>query len=119
MVTSMNMRLEDGILVQDNLGRKVNLNIMNGTGSCRPRGVVSAYVAGTDIPLFEKRENKVICDGSMFTASKHFDIVPPIDLPTYNEALNLENIVPLTSRERLDSLVCLFCLGTSGCGPEA
>ena len=119
MVTSMNMRLEDGILVQDNLGRKVNLNIMNGTGSYRPRGVVSAYVAGTDIPLFEKRENKVICDGSMFTASKHFDIVPPIDLPTYNEALNLENIVPLTSRERLDSLVCLFCLGTSGCGPEA
>lgn len=119
MVTSMNMRLEDGILVQDNLGRKVNLNIMNRTGSCRPRGVVSAYVAGTDIPLFEKRENKVICDGSMFTASKHFDIVPPIDLPTYNEALNLENIVPLTSRERLDSLVCLFCLGTSGCGPEA
>lgn len=118
METTMRMKLQDGILVQDTCGRDVKLNISNGHGNLKPRGVVTAYIAGTNIPLFEKRENKVLCDGSMFTASKHFDIMPPVNLPTYNTALNLENTVPLTSREQLDSLVCLFCLGTSGCGPE-
>ena len=112
----MNMRLEDGILIRDEInGIPMNLNIK----STRPRGVVSAYVHGTNIPLFERRENKVIVDGSMFTAMKFFDLLPPVNLPTYNTALNLENIVPLTSQEQLDSLVCLFCVGTSGCGPEA
>ena len=115
MVTNMKMRLEDGVLIRDEInGRNVSLNIH----SPRPRGVVSAYVQGTNIPLFEKRENKVIVDGSMFTAMKHFDMLPPVNLPTYNTALNLENIVPLTSREQMDTLVCLFCVGTSGCGPE-
>ena len=115
MITNMKMRLEDGILIRDDInGRNVSLNIH----SMKPRGVVSAYIQGTNIPLFEKRENKVIIDGSMFTAMKHFDILPPVNLPTYNTALNLENIVPLTSREQMDALVCLFCVGTSGCGPE-
>lgn len=115
METTMKMALRDGVLVQDSInGRDVKLNIHNTT----PKGIVSAYIQGTNIPLFEKRENKVICDGSMFTASKHFDILPPVTLPTYNIALNLENIVPLTSQEQIDALVCLFCVGTSGCGPE-
>ena len=100
MVTNMKMRLKDGVLVRDELnGRDVSLNIK----SVRPRGVVSAYVQGTDIPLFEKRENKVIVDGSMFTAMKYFDILPPVNLPTYNTALNLENIVPLTASEQMDT----------------
>ena len=112
----MNMRLEDGILVQDEInGKPVKLNIKR---NMVPRGVVSAYIQGTNIPLFEKRENKVICDGSMFTAMKHFDMLPPVTLPSYNTALNLENIVPLTQQEQFDALVCLFCVGTSGCGPE-
>lgn len=115
MITNMKMRLEDGILIRDDInGRNISINIH----SMKPRGVVSAYIQGTNIPLFEKRENKVIVDGSMFTAMKHFDILPPVNLPTYNTALNLENIVPLTSREQMDALVCLFCVGTSGCGPE-
>ncbi len=72
MVTNMKMRLEDGVLIRDEInGRDVSLNIH----SPRPRGVVSAYVQGTNIPLFEKRENKVIVDGSMFTAMKHFDML--------------------------------------------
>lgn len=94
---------------------KDNANIhKSGIGQ---RGRVRAYVHGTNIPLFEEW-NKVIIDGSMYTASKHFNISPPVNLPTYNTALNLENIVPLTPTEAIDSLVCLFCVGTSGCGPE-
>lgn len=120
MDCKMKMRLEDGMLIRDDIhGREVSLNILNGKTGFRPRGVVSAYIAGTNIPLFEKRENKVICDGSMFTAMKHFDMLPPVNLPTYNTALNLENIVPLTAQEQMDCLVCLFCVGISGCGPES
>lgn len=115
MSVKMKMTLKDGVLIRDDInGREVSLNIHNN----RPRGIVSAYVQGTNIPLFEKRENKVIVDGSMFTAMKHFDMLPPVNLPTYNTALNLENIVPLTAQEQMDTLVCLFCVGTSGCGPE-
>ena len=114
--TVMNMRLEDGVLVSDKLGKPTNLNIH----SSRPRGVVSRYadVNGNKIPIFEKRENKVICDGSIFTAMKHFDINPPVNLPSYNDELNLEYNSPISSAERQKSLVYLFCVGTSGCGPE-
>lgn len=94
--------------------RVENKDTINKVG---PKGRVRAYVAGTNIPLFEQW-NKVIIDGSMFTMSKHFDLLPPVNLPTYNTALNLENTVPLSPQEQLDSLVCLFCVGTSGCGPE-
>lgn len=114
-----NMRLEDGLLIRDELnGRPVNLNISNRHDGFTPRGEVSFYIAGTDIPIFRKRKNKVICDGSMFTAMKHFDITPPVNLPTYNTSINLENIQSLTPTEQIDSLVYLFCVGTSGCGPE-
>lgn len=91
----------------------VNLH-KSGSGQ---RGRVRAYIHGTDQVLFETW-NKVIIDGSMYTASKHFNIAPPINLPTYNTALNLDNILSLTPSEAIDSLVCLFCVGTSGCGPE-
>lgn len=101
-----------------------SMEILNDRGidkvhlSSRPRGVVSAYVHGTGIPLFEKEENKVLVDGSMFTAMKHFNMLPIVDLKDYNTAIDLENIDPLTSAERMASTVVLFCVGTSGCGPE-
>lgn len=86
--------------------------------SSRPRGVVSAYVKGTGVPLFERRENKVLVDGSMFTAMKHFNMLPVVNLKDYNTSLGLENVDPLTASEQLNSTVLLFCVGTSGCGPE-
>lgn len=90
-----------------------------------PRGHVRGYVHNTDIPIFDEwitpsfeEDNKVLIDGSMYTAGKHFGLLPKVNLPTYNTALNLENIVPLTASEQLDAKVFLFCVGTSGCGPE-
>lgn len=112
----MKMRLQDGVLIEDKInGKDVNLNIHQ--SKVGPRGRVRGKIAGTNITLFESW-NKVICDGSMFVGSKCFDILPPVNLPTYNTSLNLENVVPLTSKEQLDSLIYLFCVGTSGCGPE-
>ena len=116
MQTTLKMRLIDGVLVRDDVGgRPVNLNVHE---TLRPRGYVSAYIAGTNIPLFKKRPNKVIIDGSLFLAMKCFNMIPPANLPTYNTALNLDNIVSLTRQEQLNSLIYLFCVGTGGCGPE-
>lgn len=90
-----------------------------------PKGHVRGYVHGTDIPMFDEwiapsfeGDNKVLIDGSMYTIGKHFGLLPKVNLPTYNTELNLENIVPLTSQEQLDAQIYLFCVGTSGCGPE-
>lgn len=86
--------------------------------SSRPRGYVSAYVHGTNVPLFTKKPNKVIVDGSMFTAMKYFNMLPVVNLKDYNTAIGLDNIDPLTSTEQLNTSVVLFCMGLDGCGPE-
>lgn len=84
-------------------------------GTLGPRGHVRGYRDG--IKIWDKW-NKVIIDGSMFTASKHFDMSPPINLPSYNTELSLDESVALDANKRRDSLVYLFCVGTSGCGAE-
>lgn len=109
-MSNTTMHIDDGMRIND----ECSLGAAKKVG---PRGRVRVFEQGTGKLLLEKW-NKVIIDGSMYTASKHFDIIPPVSLPTYNTALNLENIVPLSPKEQLDTLVCLFCVGTSGCGPE-
>lgn len=74
-------------------------------------------VAGTDTVLF-RGHNKVILPGSYYTASKHFNIEPPVTLDSYNIALGLEEIQALTTAEKRGALVSLFAVGTDGCGPE-
>lgn len=101
-----------------------SIQILNDIGvdsvhfSSRPRGYVSAYVKGTGVPLFEKGPNKVLVDGSMFTAMKHFNMLPVVNLKDYNSAIGLDNIDPLTAAEQLQTEVLLFCMGIDGCGPE-
>lgn len=75
-------------------------------------------VHGTDVELF-RGSNKVIIPGSIYTASKHFGIVPPVKLPTYNTALGLDGIQALSDAQELSAKVVLFCVGTDGCGPES
>lgn len=85
------------------------------------RGRIMAYVHGTNIPLWEEaKENKVIVSGSAFTALKHFkELTLPVRTPSYNTALGLDEIRSTTSQqERNDNFVCLWAVGTDGCGPE-
>lgn len=106
------------ILLDKSMSILNDLGLENVHFSSRPRGMVSAYVHGTGVPLFEKEPNKVIVDGSMFTAMKHFNILPVVNLKDYNTAIGLENIDPLSPSEQMESQVVLFCVGTSGCGAE-
>ena len=112
------MSKKDMILYDKSISVLNELGLEKVHFSSRPRGIVSAYVHGTSVPLFEKEENKVIVDGSMFTAMKHFNILPVVNLKDYNTSLGLENIDPLAPSEQLQSQVVLFCVGTSGCGVE-
>lgn len=79
---------------------------------------IEIKVQGTDVTLF-RGSNKVILPGSAYTASKHFGIVPPVKLPTYNTALGLDGIQALSDTQELSAKVVLFCVGTDGCGPES
>lgn len=80
------------------------------------RGHVKIYDEVTGKLLFEKY-NKVIIPGSIFTASKHFNIEPTVKLTSYNTALALDNTVAETNFA--GEKVCLFAIGTDGCGVEA
>lgn len=76
------------------------------------------YSEGTDELLFEG-SNKVIISGSAYTAAKHFNIAPPVTLPTYNSVLGLDNTV--VEDHFADEIVCLFAVGNGleNCGTEA
>jgi len=82
---------------------------------------VKFFVPGTDELIFEK-SNKVILSGSIFTASKHFNLTPAVRTPSYNTVMDLENTVvedPGISGLRREEKVILFAVGTDGCGPQA
>ena len=80
---------------------------------------ITVYVEGTDTILFEGK-NKVILPGAILTACKHWGLTSPVTLPNYNDVLGInETGLNLTgSVNEQDKFVCLFCIGTDGCGPE-
>ena len=81
-------------------------------------GRVIAMVKGTDKVLFDEW-NKVIISGSAFTAMKHFpNMIINDNLPSYNFAIGLDNIVSITNQEKRDSGIVLFAVGIDGCGAE-
>lgn len=62
--------------------------------------------------------NKVTVSGAQFTASKHWDLDPIVDFPTYNDTLSLDNSVSKGSTPLNTPKICLFCAGNGGCGTE-
>ena len=63
-------------------------------------GRVIAMVKGTDKVLFDEW-NKVTISGSAFTAMKHFpNMIINDNLPSYNFAIGLDNIVSITNQEK-------------------
>ena len=60
--------------------------------------------------------NKVVITGSMMSAGKIFGIKSPVLLPSYNYELELDNSAEPGTVPLNDPVVCLFCVGDSGCG---
>lgn len=96
------------------------------------RGHVKIYSKQTGRLLFEglhngnglpnpvnEGDNKVIVPGSILAARKFFpNLVPSVLTPSYNSALGLDGIMSLTNTEEINASVCLFAVGTDGCGKE-
>lgn len=76
-----------------------------------------AYITNTVTGETVFNKNKVIIEGSLFTACKLFGIEPPISLPSYNNELLLDNTINAEHSEPEE--VCLFAIGTGGCGQES
>jgi len=98
----------------------LNLHERNKTQDIIHDTEILIYVEGTDI-LLHRLHNKVIVSGSAFTAAKHFNIKPNIWTPTYNTKLGIytPTAEPYTEPGiRKDEIVCLFAIGTDGCGQE-
>lgn len=71
--------------------------------------------------IHEELHNKVVVAGSAFTMQKHYNKTAPVILPTYNEALGLDNTITEEFNEpgiRREEQVYLFCVGNDGCGTE-
>lgn len=92
------------------------------------RGHVKIYSKQTGRILFEgihdiepdhEGDNKVIVPGSILAARKFFPgVIPTITTPSYNDVLGLDNIQSLTPTEEINASICLFAVGTDGCGTE-
>lgn len=63
-------------------------------------------------------ENKVVISGSALAAANVFGIDPPFKIPNYNTALGLENSVDPETEPENNPIICLFCVGDSGCGEK-
>lgn len=75
----------------------------------------------TGLPLIQKRgrkSNKITLAGSIFTACKHFDIAPPVSLPSMNTLLGLDNSQPDTATPENLQKVILFGIAQDGAYPE-
>lgn len=71
--------------------------------------------------IIHEGTNKVTLAGSSFTAQKSLNIDIPVNTPSYNAELGLENSViedPGVPGLRREHQVILFAVGNDGCGPE-
>ena len=81
-------------------------------------GVKKTRIRMTDLSTGETTElhNKVLISGSIATASNLFIINPPIEIPNYNTALELENSMPSGTTPENTPIICLFGVADDGCG---
>ena len=99
---------------QTKLLDKFQKSILENNG--RMRGEVLLTNPATGKAIFKK--NKIILPGSILAATSLFDVESPVITPSYNTALGLDNSVS-TSQPEAPVKVCLFAVGTDGCGSES
>lgn len=100
-----------------------NSSVSDHLNKRKPRkgGYVTAVNHETGEVIFKQLPNKVMVAGSAFTVAKVFGITPPVLTQTYNNYLGLDNTVNeayLGDGVRDSEKICLWCVGTDGCGSE-
>ena len=101
------LSLHDGQQIKDTMKNNIQ------------RGEFEIKIHGTNITLF-KGHNKVIIPGSQFTACKHFNLNRVVQYKSYNDLLTLTDPTGTIFTDAMyrASTVCLFAIGTDGCGAE-
>lgn len=104
------------ITLKDNAGIQDNLINLSGKG-----GITKTKIIMKDHDTGEilgEYENKILVPGGQVSACKQFGISPVVNLPTYNEALGLENSLPAypATQPYNEPITCLWCAGISGAG---
>lgn len=61
-------------------------------------------------------QNKVTITGSQMNACAMFGLEPIVNFPTYNSDMKLDNSSDPEQEPKNHPLVCLFCVGDTGCG---
>lgn len=106
LLMERNLGIEDGASIND--GSKYGANAR------RTEIIFKDPVTGEE---FLRVENKVVISGAQFTACKHFDLAPVVDLPSYNKSLGLDQSVYGQTPINVPK-ICLFGCGIDGCGTE-
>ena len=97
----------------DSIEKKILLDKFKG-GPKRTRIIIRDHDTGE---VLGDLENKVVITGSIFSAMNAFGVETPVVLPSYNTELELDNTLDYSTGEKLNQpIVCLFCVGDSGCG---
>lgn len=109
-MTEKIIKLDDKISQEDQM-------ILNMIDFSSPKGTeVIIRNKETGEELF-KGHNKTIIAGSQFIATKLWGIDNAVTLPTYNGELGIED--QTRSGSDNEPLICLFCVGISGCGSQS
>lgn len=110
------INLSDSYIVLDKLEKHIISEKIKG-GPKRTRIVMRDHDTGK---ILQDVENKIVITGSMLNAANLFGIDVPVLLPDYNTELGLDNTVDYSNVTPTNTpLVCLFCIGDTGCGTNA
>lgn len=100
----------------DSIEKKIIFDKFSG-GPKATKIIISDHDSGK---ILGEYHNKIVITGSIMSAMKAFGIDTPVILPNYNEELGLDNTLNYTEfLPKNTPIVCLFCIGDSGCGTTA
>lgn len=113
--------MKDNIL---NLNDTLSLRdeIVNPSVSWKPPVLTRTKIIGLDTltgeQLFEE-ENQIVLGGALFILEKIFNVEAPILVDYLNNIMGIANDQPISEVYPKDTCVCLFGVGTGGCGDSS
>lgn len=116
MSNNMEIRLNDRTNTHDKLASKPIKPLRIESGQNK---VLKTKIIGLDTltgkQLFEE-ENQIVLGGALFILEKCFNVEAPITVDTLNNIMGINTSDPIEEIYPKDTGVCLFGVGTGGCG---
>lgn len=81
-----------------------------------PKGTKVVFRNHDTGEILGEYHNKVTITGSQLNACAMFGLEPTVKFPTYNSEMKLDNSDDPKETPKNNPIVCLFCIGDTGCG---